>query len=188
MSEKYTKTRCLCGKIAFVKDVLWHKNKTPCYECYMKMVEKMNQESKEEKRWDRRWCGGYADNGLADNARDSVRWKEIMKDLKQILATCKKGMIDSGEDGFACILATQGTILRVIFSWGLGWEHASVSLPWRCPTWQEMCFVKDTFWRLDECVVQFHPPQENYVNDNNNCLHLWRPIKEQILMPPQICV
>ena len=39
------------------------------------------------------------------------------------------------------------------------WEHVSVSLPDRCPTWEEMCFIKDLFWNSDECVVQYHPPK-----------------------------
>ena len=46
--------------------------------------------------------------------------------------------------------------LRVIASDGVlapdevkGWEHVSVSLPDRCPTWEEMCRVKDLFWDAD---------------------------------------
>lgn len=34
------------------------------------------------------------------------------------------------------------TPLAVIASDGDGWEHVSVSLPTRCPTWDEMCRVK----------------------------------------------
>jgi hypothetical protein len=35
--------------------------------------------------------------------------------------------------------------LRVIASDGEGWEHVSVSLANRCPTWDEMCFIKGVF-------------------------------------------
>jgi hypothetical protein len=56
------------------------------------------------------------------------------------------------------------------------WEHVSVSVPGnaRCPTWEEMCFIKDTFWNDEDCVVQFHPPKSQYVNVHPYVLHLWR--------------
>lgn len=65
--------------------------------------------------------------------------------------------------------------LRVIASDDRGWDHVSVSLPDRCPTWQEMCAVKELFFRDDEVVMQLHPAKANYVNCHPNCLHLWRP-------------
>lgn len=37
------------------------------------------------------------------------------------------------------------------------WEHVSISLPKRVPTWAELCFVKSLFWSDDETVLQFHP-------------------------------
>lgn len=40
------------------------------------------------------------------------------------------------------------------------WEHVSVSLPDRCPTWEEMCWVKSLFFEDEECVLQFHPPRK----------------------------
>lgn len=58
-----------------------------------------------------------------------------------------------------------------------GWEHVSVSLPdspHKCPSWEEMCLIKRLFWAPDECVVQFHPPEADYVNNHPGCLHLWR--------------
>lgn len=67
------------------------------------------------------------------------------------------------------------------------WEHVSVSLFNRCPTWREMKFVKDLFWRPEELVVQFHPPHSSYVNQYENCLHLWcSPFA--IELPPLKCV
>ncbi|WP_431309684.1 DUF7694 domain-containing protein [Bradyrhizobium iriomotense] len=65
-----------------------------------------------------------------------------------------------------------------------GWEHVSVSIPRRCPNWQEMCFVKDLFWDEEECVMQLHPPRSEYVNNNRYCLHLWRPTSRAIPTPP----
>lgn len=69
-----------------------------------------------------------------------------------------------------------------------GWEHVSVSTPARIPNWREMCFVKDLFWNPEDCVVQFHPPQSEYVNNHPNCLHLWRHKTATFPMPPSILV
>jgi hypothetical protein len=68
------------------------------------------------------------------------------------------------------------------------WEHVSVSIDRRLPNWIEMCFVKDLFWAPEECVVQYHPPRSEYVNNFANCLHLWRPRNVAIPMPPSILV
>lgn len=65
-------------------------------------------------------------------------------------------------------------VLAAIASDQGGWEHVSVSLPSRCPTWEEMCFVKNLFWDEDDFVVQMHPPKSDYVNCHPFCLHLWR--------------
>jgi hypothetical protein len=70
----------------------------------------------------------------------------------------------------------------------LKWEHVSVTARNRIPTWEEMCFVKNLFWDLDDCVIQFHPPGWRYVNRNPNCLHLWRPIEFAIPLPPIQCI
>ncbi|MGE0289543.1 MAG: hypothetical protein AB7P16_24915 [Bradyrhizobium sp.] len=78
--------------------------------------------------------------------------------------------------------------LAVIASDGEGWEHVSVSLATRCPTWDEMCGVKSLFWDPDDCVVQFHPPQSDYVNNHPHCLHLWRPVGREIPRPPSLMV
>lgn len=64
------------------------------------------------------------------------------------------------------------------------WEHVSVSLPARCPTWKEMDFIKRIFWRDDELVLQFHVPRAQHVNLHENCLHLWKPVGVEIPLPP----
>lgn len=69
-----------------------------------------------------------------------------------------------------------------------GWEHVSVSLPTRCPTWEEMAYVKGLFWDDDDCVVQFHPPKSEYVNNHPFCLHLWRPVRESLPKPASMLV
>lgn len=78
----------------------------------------------------------------------------------------------------------------VIWSNGGGWEHVSVA-PYKrshTPTWDEMCRLKDMFFRDDEVVVQFHPAKSDYVNNVPNCLHLWRPLNEVMPTPPSIMV
>lgn len=64
--------------------------------------------------------------------------------------------------------------LFCIASDGDGWEHVSVSIPDRCPTWEEMSYIKSLFWDCDDMVVQFHPVKAEYVNNHQFCLHLWR--------------
>ncbi len=86
-------------------------------------------------------------------------------------------------------------ILRVMVSDGSGipdgeekWEHVSVSLQDRCPTWDEMAFAKDMFFTEDEAVMQLHPPKSDYVNNHKYCLHLWRPKSATIPLPPSVLV
>lgn len=90
-----------------------------------------------------------------------------------------------GNNGAFEIPLRPGRAAYVITSDGLGWEHVSVSIvgEQRCPTWEEMCDVKDLFWGPDECVVQFHPPQSEYRNLHEHCLHLWRPTDAVIPRP-----
>lgn len=68
--------------------------------------------------------------------------------------------------------------LTIMVSDGAGWDHVSVSLLKRCPTWDEMCWVKRLFFTDDEAVMQIHPRQDDYVNFHESCLHLWRPQTE----------
>ncbi len=68
-----------------------------------------------------------------------------------------------------------GLIFMVICSDGEGWDHVSVSLPERCPTWDEMCHIRGLFFSDHETVMQLHPRKDQYVNNHSYCLHLWRP-------------
>lgn len=81
--------------------------------------------------------------------------------------------------------------LRVIACDGaeVGWEHVSVSVDSaKCPTWEEMCFIKDLFWNKDEWVIQFHPNEKDYINIHPGVLHLWKPVNANLPTPPKICV
>lgn len=83
-----------------------------------------------------------------------------------------------------------GCELTVISAGGdeFGWEHVSVSTPRRTPNWKEMCFVKNLFFDDEECVVQFHVPKSRHINNHPYCLHLWRPVKVEIPLPPEVLV
>lgn len=65
--------------------------------------------------------------------------------------------------------------LTVQVSDGGGWDHASVSLPTRTPTWAELEYVRRAFFVDDETVMQLHVPASDHVNRHEFCLHLWRP-------------
>lgn len=75
--------------------------------------------------------------------------------------------------------------LRVIVSHGDGWDHVSVSLGHRTPTWNEINWVKNLFFDDDEAAIQIHPPKSQYVNACKTCLHLWRPQAQKIELPPR---
>lgn len=91
-----------------------------------------------------------------------------------------------GNNGAFALAHPGGATLLVIASDGEGWEHVSVSVygKARCPTWEEMCWVKDQFWGEEELVVQYHPPRSDYVNNHPFTLHLWKPIGVEIPAPP----
>lgn len=124
-----------------------------------------------------------------------------MKDIEEIKKTTGMKLKMEGQDGFG------GTVYKItykngkpkvsnkyednlnfIFSWGCGFEHLSVSTPVRTPTWEQMCFMKDIFWRDDEVCMQLHPKKEDYVDNMPYCLHIWKPINKEIPTPPSIMV
>jgi len=63
-----------------------------------------------------------------------------------------------------------------------------VSTRRRNPNWDEMCFVKNLCWDEEETVIQFHPPKSQYISNCKYCLHLWRPLTLQIMLPPSYAV
>lgn len=79
--------------------------------------------------------------------------------------------------------ARERDLLNVIASDGMGWEHVSVSTRGRCPTWDEMCYVKNLFWDEEEIVIQYHPAKSDYVKTHPYCLHLWKPIDVKLPKP-----
>lgn len=90
-----------------------------------------------------------------------------------------------GGDGWVAI---RGNVFSVRYSNGGGWDHVSVSHRTRCPSWNEMCIIKDIFFDEEECCVEYHPSKSNYVNIHPNCLHIWKPQNRSIPVPPKIFV
>jgi hypothetical protein len=79
--------------------------------------------------------------------------------------------------------------LSVIASFGMGWDHVSVSRKNRVPNWAEMEYVKRLFFAADETAVQFHVPASDHVNMHETVLHLWRPNDgREMPRPPSILV
>ena len=114
-----------------------------------------------------------------------------MKTLEELRNTPNLLIAKTAFDGGAGEIFRSGKrFASVIWSFGGGWEHVSIC-PYRLsytPSWDDMCALKDMFFHEDETVVQYHPAKSEYVNNMPNCLHLWRPIKEELPIPPAVMV
>lgn len=109
------------------------------------------------------------------------RYRRMSKDVMDFYGTWGNQL----EGVFDIPIKTHFTgFLKVIASSDGDWDHVSASLPDRCPTWDEMCLLKDLFFLPHELVLQFHPPKAQYVNHHPYTLHLWRPQKADIQLPP----
>lgn len=78
----------------------------------------------------------------------------------------------------------------VIATNNAGWEHVSV-VPYAkriTPDWYAMCKVKEIFFDDEEAVIQVHPKKSEYVNNLENCLHLWRCKYKDMVLPPSCLV
>ena len=113
-----------------------------------------------------------------------------MKKIEEIKNNGYVKILKEGKDGFGGIFYDKKTRcnLNFIMSWGAGFEHCSVLMPTRCPSWEQMCSIKDTFWNDDEVCMQLHPAKKDYVNNHPYCLHIWKPINKKIPLPPTIMV
>lgn len=114
-----------------------------------------------------------------------------MKTLEEIRNLTNFMIYETAEDGGIGMLYRGGKpFASVIWSNGGGWEHVSIAPLKRSytPSWEDMCKVKDMFFRDDEVVIEYHPAKSDYVNNMTNCLHLWRPLTEKMPTPPSIYV
>ena len=110
-----------------------------------------------------------------------------MRPLTQLKEYAIPGVLLSDSSG-AFMVPCGGNHLRVIASTGMRWDHVSVSLEHRIPDWIELEHVKRLFFRDNEWAYQLHAPPTQHINIHPNCLHLWRPQKQKIPLPPAILV
>ena len=110
-----------------------------------------------------------------------------MKKQEDILKLERLRVLNHGIDGGngEIYWPAQREPMFVVWSFGGGWDHVSVSYTKRTPTWNEMCRVKDMFWNEEETVVQYHPKKSEYKNLCETCLHLWRKQGEEPELPPK---
>ncbi len=98
-----------------------------------------------------------------------------MKDLTALerhRLTDKEMLVFGTKGDYGCgvfKVFVSGRSFYVIASDGGGWEHVSVT-PCNtkrktCPTWEEMCVIKDMFFKPEECVVEYHPAKSEYVSN-----------------------
>lgn len=112
-----------------------------------------------------------------------------MKNLEELKQTPHLKIMSTAEDGGYGELFFPGhskAYGSVIWSYGGGWDHVSVS-PYNhrlTPSWDEMCRIKEMFFYENETVVEYHPAKSNYVNVKENCLHLWKPQNDTMPTPP----
>lgn len=116
------------------------------------------------------------------NFPELYRWNNVPPQYRTVAGDTHGMFLIPGRDA-------KGRILKVMASSGsdeIPWEHVSVSLAdqqTKCPSWDEMCIVKDLFWDAEELVVQYHPPKSQYVNHHSACLHMWRHKTQEIPIP-----
>ena len=112
-----------------------------------------------------------------------------MRTAKEIADNPKITVVRSWPDGgmgFARVGRRYADAVSVVWSWNDGWDHVSVSLERRCPTWDEMCAVKDLFFYDEELCIEYHPKKSEYVNLHPYCLHIWRPQHGAIVVPEEM--
>jgi len=94
-----------------------------------------------------------------------------------------------GDGGNGCfIVPYHGAELCVIASNGGGWDHLSISLATRCPTWEEMEHIRKMFARAGEVWLQYGLPPAKHINAHPYCLHWWRPQHREVKLPPSYMV
>jgi hypothetical protein len=77
--------------------------------------------------------------------------------------------------------------LCIIASNDGGWDHVSVSVRDRCPTWDEMEHIAKLFFKENEVAMQLYVPATDHINNMPFCLHWWRPHSKlkPIPLPPK---
>lgn len=97
-------------------------------------------------------------------------------------------MGNEGNGMFAFKSPVDQKTLHVVASNGFDWEHVSVSKTNKMPSWREMEWIKNMFFKPDEVAMQLHVARSDHISFHAFCLHLWRPLKAEIPLPPAIMV
>lgn len=95
---------------------------------------------------------------------------------------------DASCGAFAIRSAGDGAELRVIAASGMGWDRVSLGRADRCPDWAETDQLKRMLFRDGEAAMQMHVPVADHISHHPRCLHLWRPLDLDILLPPSLMV
>lgn len=109
-----------------------------------------------------------------------------MRTTEKIIKNSALTNIVIGKDGGMADIDLYVWTGSIVWSFGGGWDHVSIS-PYKkriTPSWDDMCKIKDIFFEENETVIQYHPAKSEYINRMANCLHLWRPQTEAIPTPP----
>lgn len=94
-----------------------------------------------------------------------------------------------GDKSAGCfVVPCDGVELAVMASTGKGWDHLSISVKDRCPTWGEMEHVRKLFSKSHEIYFQVGVPAKDHINNHPYCLHWWRRQNREIQLPPSIMV
>ena len=113
-----------------------------------------------------------------------------MRDKEEIRNHPRVNIDREDSEGMGGMIAMPGWSGSVIATFGAGWDHVSVA-PFQkrvTPSWNDMCILKDIFFKEDEVAIQIHPAKSEYVNNVDNCLHLWRCNYKEMVLPPSILV
>jgi len=94
-----------------------------------------------------------------------------------------------GPDGYLLFVTLGARALFCVVSWGGGWDHVSAHVETAAgpdtPTWAEMDLVYRLLFHPCEPAMQLHVPPSMKKNAHNHTLHLWRPQRETIPLPPR---
>lgn len=99
------------------------------------------------------------------------------------------GFLGNEYEGFFIIPLNKDVAYQVKASNGSGWDHVSVSianfrdLKGFTPSWTDMHNIGKLFFEPSEICVEIFPKEEDYVNDTDYVLHLWRATKDEMPMP-----
>jgi hypothetical protein len=83
------------------------------------------------------------------------------------------------------LVPLEGELWHVMISDQMGWKHLSVTNAQKkmLPSWTVLGRLKDLFYGDDEWACQFFPAKEDYIDDHPFCLHIWKPLDEELPRP-----